>query len=97
MDDESYIAGHRAAWNRMLAQVLTHLGYDTPGDLSLLHRVRLISEREDAIAMLRRVCEEHGDNDWEESLHLADIIEKHLWRHLERENDSSEDDSIDIP
>lgn len=42
-----------------------------------------IAEREAAIAALRRLCAAHGDNDWPESLHLADIIEKHLGRHLE--------------
>lgn len=43
---------------------------------------RLLLERSEAIAMLRQVCEHYGDNDWPDSLHLADIIEKHLWRHL---------------
>jgi hypothetical protein len=40
------------------------------------------AERKEAIAKLREVCEEFGDNDWEDSLHLADIIEKHLYLHL---------------
>ena len=39
-------------------------------------------ERRETIAMLRQVCEEFGDNEWPDNLHLADIIEKHLWRHL---------------
>jgi len=43
----------------------------------------LKEERNDAIVMLRQVCEDWGDNDWADNLHLADIIEKHLWRHLE--------------
>ena len=44
---------------------------------------RLQSEREEAIATLRRVCDRFGDNDWDPWLPLADIIEKHLVRHLE--------------
>ena len=40
------------------------------------------SERASVIALLRRVCEVHGDNDWPDDLHLGDVIEKHLARHL---------------
>ncbi len=39
-------------------------------------------EREATVAMLRAVCAEYGDNDWPDNLHLADVIEKHLWRNL---------------
>lgn len=42
------------------------------------------SERSAAVAMLRQVCAAHGDNDWSDNLHLADVLEKHLWRHLEQ-------------
>lgn len=50
-------------------------------------------ERDETIAMLRHVCEEHGDNDWPDNLHLADVIEKHLWRNL----DSTRRESIALP
>jgi hypothetical protein len=33
--------------------------------------------------MLRRVCAKFGDNDWSDDLRLADVLEKHLLRHLE--------------
>ncbi len=46
------------------------------------HKANLIIERQEAINMLRHICEEHGDNDWPDDLYLADIIEKHLHRHL---------------
>lgn len=39
-------------------------------------------ERQEAIVILRSLCEEFGDNDWGDDLHLADIIDKHLRRHL---------------
>ena len=41
-----------------------------------------LQEREIAIIVLRRLCAEHGDNDWPDELHLADVIEKHLANHL---------------
>lgn len=36
--------------------------------------------------MLRQVCDEFGDNDWPDNLHLADVIEKHLWDELRAES-----------
>src|SRR2546423_657496 len=38
----------------------------------------LRQEREDVVKLLRDACEEHGDNDWPDNLHLTDVIEKHL-------------------
>ena len=62
----------------MLGTCLRELGYEEYPD-----PVRLITEREAAIAQLRQVCAEYGDNAWDEHWHLADIIEKHLARHLD--------------
>lgn len=39
-------------------------------------------ERKDLVAALREVCKAFGDNDWPDDLHLADVIEKHLAKHL---------------
>jgi len=78
MDESDYRVGNRAAWVSMLNTCLHRLGADNPS----LHHARWTSEREEAIAILRQVCAAHGDSAWDESLHLADIIEKHLWRHL---------------
>lgn len=44
--------------------------------------VQLRMERARAIETLRYVCEAFGDNDWEDNLHLSDIIEKHLGDNL---------------
>lgn len=41
-----------------------------------------ILEREATVAQLRQVCDDFGDNEWPDGLHLADVIEKHLARHL---------------
>ncbi len=77
--EKAYIDGSRMAWTRMLLNCLKELGVESPkGELA-----RLIAEREMAVSALRRVCKDHGDNDWDEKLHLADIIEKHLGRYLE--------------
>ena len=71
--------GSRAAWLRMLSLCLRELGIDDPE----AGKARWVSEREQTVAILRMACDEHGDNEWEENLHLADVIEKHLIRHLQ--------------
>jgi len=76
MDD--YLRGQRDVWVAMLCLVLSNLGADS--EEAKAHKWRI--EREEAVAMLRRVCEHQGDNDWPDDLHLADVIDKHLWRHL---------------
>lgn len=81
MNEADYLKGNRAAWSAMLDECLRRLGYEDPES----QKTAWISEREAAIAQLRMVCEDHGDNDWDESLHLEDIIEKHLYKHLESE------------
>lgn len=78
MDERSYDLGRRTAWLRMLDLCLRQLGVDDPE----AGRARWVAERQDAVATLRRICAEHGDNDWPDDLHLADVIEKHLWSHL---------------
>jgi predicted secreted protein len=42
----------------------------------------LVLEREAAVQALREMCRDFGDNDWPEDLHLADILDKHLAKHL---------------
>lgn len=32
--------------------------------------------------LLRDICKEYGDNDWDDDLHIVDIVDKHLHRHL---------------
>lgn len=77
MSEKDWITGHRAAWQSILSQALRELGDAAP------KAARLVAEREAAIATLRQVCEEFGDNDWEPNLHLSDIIDKHLACYLE--------------
>lgn len=76
--EQAWIRGNRAAWARLLQQALGELGYDSPE----AQATKWIIEREEAIVALRDVCGDFGDNDWSNSLNLADVIEKHLTRHL---------------
>lgn len=74
-----YEVGRRSALVGILNHVSRELGYSgTPGSMT----DSWISEREQAIAILHSFCEDYGDNDWDEHLHLADIIDKHLERQV---------------
>ncbi len=75
-EEQFYIRGSRMAWRLMLGQCMKHLGYEKKKPAAW------VLEREDAIAQLRDLCESFGNNDWPEELYLADIIEKHLAKHL---------------
>lgn len=77
-EEQAYVRGQRAIWLRLLSECLRNLGYESPE----AQQAGWITEREEAIAQLRDVCTHHGDNDWDETLHLADIIDKHLANHL---------------
>lgn len=76
--EEGYESGSRMAWRQMLQTCCRQLGYDD----TEAAKASWIAEREEAISALRNVCTAHGDNRWENNLHLADIIEKHLHRNL---------------
>lgn len=78
--DELWRRGNRAAWMRLFSMALGELGYDNP-EFATQHA--WILEREATVAALRSLCEDFGDNDWPDNLHLADVIEKHLGRYLE--------------
>jgi hypothetical protein len=84
--ERGYIEGRRRTIINMLSLLLNDLrGFQEPEDEPLIKLGRMITEREEALQILRRACAEHGDNDWKEDLHLADILDKHLVRHLVRE------------
>jgi len=83
IDELNFELGSDAAWRHMLRLCHQHLIGDDKRFASL------ILERSEAIAVLRDICDEYGDNDWDDSLHLADIIEKHLRRNLD---DASQQD-----
>lgn len=76
--EEFYTQGQRAVWLSFLQECLKNLGYHSPET----GQAKWILEREETIAKLRELCGEFGDNDWDASLHLADILEKHLAKYL---------------
>jgi hypothetical protein len=79
MDDEErekrWTEGHRAAWASMLQKCLSELGQYAPKD------ARAVLELEQARRVARELCEELGLED-PEDLHLADVIEKRIGRHI---------------
>ena len=76
--EQAYEQGSRMAWRMVLQTALKHLGIDDAHAAGAEWAI----EREEAIATLREVCRNHGDNDWPNDLNLADVIDKHLARHL---------------
>lgn len=78
MNETDYHRGFQAANDAMLRQLLREAKPGNPETWRL--------ERNEAIATLRDVCEEYGDNDWPDDLNMSDIIEKHLRRHLDSSN-----------
>lgn len=80
LDEQSYDLGWKAAWERIFMESLRQIDHPTEGR----SREALILERSAAIGILRQVCADHGDNDWDNDLHLSDILEKHLACYLDR-------------
>lgn len=73
--EQNWLLGNTAAYSSILMECARHLGTDDP----LVEAAVLISERRDAIAALRRLCEQCGlPNEWPDDLYLMDIIEKHI-------------------
>lgn len=79
MSEQEYINGSQRAWLTMLRECLRQLGTDNPEGAA----AKWAAERAEIVLALRSVCAEHGDNDWPDDLNLADVIEKHLGRHLD--------------
>lgn len=77
MDEISYQAGKRTAWLEVLHLCNYALGYSQETEVSYL-----LVEREAAVAALRALCEDFGDNDWTGDTSLVDVIENHLAAHL---------------
>lgn len=79
--ERAYLEGARLALANVMMFAIREM---MPGDerTNLQRLAVLVAERERAVAMLRRVCEEFGDNDWPDTLDLSDIIEKHLARSI---------------
>jgi chromosome segregation ATPase len=66
------------AWRLILGECRRHLGLESTTLEGAL--ARLV----DARLALRSICAGFGDNDWPDDLHPQDVIDKHLWPHLEK-------------
>lgn len=89
--ERSYLEGRRRAYIDMLMRALEALGYKA-------HKAKvglLVAEIEEAKQRLRGLCERHGDNDWRNDEHLADIIERHLGRYLDTPSSTERGDEVD--
>lgn len=78
-DEISFLNGKRRALISLLAYVLHELGTESPET----GNARWLLERTETVSKLREICAAHGDNDWPDELHLADVLERHLLDHLE--------------
>jgi hypothetical protein len=80
--ERGYIEGRRFSDLARLREILRSIaGLGADENLAVKFG-QLQVERLETIARLRDICRDHGDNDWPDDLHLADIVEKHLHRHL---------------
>lgn len=78
----SYLLGRKRTLIELLHYVMRELRAQ---EVEIPMGAKWALERHEAIATLRRICADHGDNNWSDNLHLSDVIEKHLGDHLPRE------------
>ena len=76
-EEKIFLQGNQAAWRQILYHCLPHLNDTLEKSYS-----QIVLERSEAIQSLRNICQDFGDLDWDNNLHLADIINKHLGKHL---------------
>ena len=74
MNEQDWTAGNRAAYASMLQECIRHLGVDDP---AAAHAAWLV-EKQELSAIIRRLCEEYGDADYPDNLHLGDVLTKYL-------------------
>lgn len=81
--EQIWLQGNRAAWLALLTQALKELGVNQSEiEQPLVGMARTVSHLEETRKALRIICRRHGDNNWDDDLHLADVIDKHLGEHL---------------
>ena len=84
-EEKVYMRGGRGVYRELLGMALRGLSVDdAPNDLAAaqLRIGRLEAHLADARVQLRMLCDDFGDNDWEDDDHLGDVIDKHLGKHL---------------
>jgi hypothetical protein len=77
--EKGYTQGQRSAYKTLLLDCLRGLGREPKTERDCAEKLAvLVVEREETISLLRRLCQDFGDNNWEGDLRLVDIIKKHL-------------------
>jgi hypothetical protein len=83
-EEQAFEMGCKAFARRILGECVREIGQtDVTAEAWRL-------ERADAVAALRSLCEDFGDNEWPDDLHLADVINKHLLPYLDEYDDPNE-------
>lgn len=77
VEDEAYTAGRKAEARHILQMLLPDIESEAVRTALILR-----DERERAIVALRDLCMYVGDSDWPDELDLADIIDKHITKHV---------------
>jgi hypothetical protein len=83
--ERGYIEGRTFSDTARLHEVLQSLSGIAPDEDPLVRLAHATLELRDTRAALRILCREHGSNDWDDNLYLADVVEKHLGRYLDDE------------
>jgi len=78
-EEKAWAEGRRSAFRSLLGECARELGGE---DRKL---AAVLAEVEASRVALRQLCADHGDLEWDDRLHLADVIEKHLARHLDED------------
>lgn len=87
--ERGYIQGSTLSKVYLLRHLLGDLRVDVPNDPLVLLAIQ-VAERAETVAKLREICAIHGDNDWPDDAHLTDVLEHHLWCHLQKPEDEED-------
>lgn len=77
--ERGYEEGSRIAWRSILVTAASRLDEGDP----LANSANFQAELDEARSALRRLCADHGDNDWGDDLSLTDVIDRHLAPYLD--------------
>ena len=81
MNEVDYIQGNKAAYSNILKFCIKQLDDNDYIEYEKAY-INLLTERTEAILALRAVCSIISDNNWQDNLHLADIINKHILNYI---------------
>lgn len=93
-EERAYVDGMTSVYRELLGVALRGL-HREPMPETLESAQKRIAQLEthltDVRGTLRRLCADYGDNDWDDDLHLSDVLEKHLVCYFLDEEDQEDD------